>query len=315
MRARELGVLFALALIWGASFLFIKIGVEEVSPATVVAGRLFCSVVVLGVIVAARRELVAGWQRYWQRGVITGVINIVIPFLLISWGETRIASGSASILNATTPLFTVLLAALWLPPTREPLTVRRVTGVVVGFLGVGVLVGPGAFASGTGPEALLGEAAVLVAAAAYGVGTLLSRGFAGSSRLVGPLATQAPALLLSIPVALLWSPPTHMPTIKAVAAIATLGAVGTGIAYLLYFWLIANVGPTRTSLVTYLLPCTALFWGALLLREQVGWNSIAGLALVLFGTLLTNGALIAGWRWMRSRRSVPAVAVAATDEP
>jgi drug/metabolite transporter (DMT)-like permease len=284
--------LFALALIWGASFMFIKVGVEEVSPATVVAGRLTASVITLGIIVAFRHQLVTGWSKYWRLGIITGVFNIIIPFLLISWGETRIPSGTASILNATTPLFIVLFANWWSGPAHETLTVRRVVSVLVGFVGVAVTIGPSTLnLAGRSTTGLIGELAVLVAAASYGIGGLLSRRFIGSAPLVGPLSTQVPALILSLFIALAWNPPTHVPSLNVIGAIATLGALGTGVAYLLYFWLIYHVGPTRTSLVTYLLPCTALFWGALVLHEPITWNAIAGLALVLLGTLMTNGTL------------------------
>lgn len=308
---REYAVLFALALIWGASFMFIKIGVEEVSPATVVAGRLTASVITLGLIVAFRRQLAAGWRKYWRLGVITGIVNIVIPFMLISWGETRIPSGAASILNATTPLFIVILANWWIGLGHESLTMRRALSVFVGFIGVAVTIGPSALnLTSNGGAGLFGELAVLIAAASYGVGTLLSRRFVGSSQLVGPISTQVPALVLSVIIALAWNPPTHIPSLKVILAIATLGALGTGVAYLLYFWLIYHVGPTRTSLVTYLLPCTALLWGGLLLSEPITWNAIAGLALVLLGTMMANGTLTALFR-----RKRPAKTAASEDSP
>ncbi len=304
---REYSVLFALALIWGASFLFIKIGVEEVSPATVVAGRLTASVITLGIIIAIRPRLVKGWYRYWRLGIITAIFNIMIPFLLISWGETRIASGTASILNATTPLFIVLFANWWIGAGHETLTVGRVLSVLVGFVGVAVTIGPSAIdVVGHNSNGLIGELAVLIAAASYGIGGLLSRRFAGSAQLVGPISTQVPALLLSLVVAAVWSPPTHLPSLKVIGAIAILGALGTGVAYLLYFWLIYHVGPTRTSLVTYLLPCTALIWGALLLNERITWTTLAGLALVLVGTMLTNGTLTALLRRKQRRPVEPA---------
>lgn len=304
---REYGVLFALALIWGASFMFIKVSVEEVSPATVVAGRLTASVITLGVIVAIRPRLVKGWYRYWRLGIITAIFNIIIPFLLISWGETHIASGTASILNATTPLFIVIFASWWIGPGHEALTAGRVLSVLVGFVGVAVTIGPSAIdVVGHGTNGLIGEVAVLIAAASYGIGGLLSRRFAGSAQLVGPISTQVPALLLSLVVAAVWSPPTHLPSLKVIGAIAILGALGTGVAYLLYFWLIYHVGPTRTSLVTYLLPCTALLWGALLLNESITWNAIAGLALVLLGTMLTNGTLTSLFRRKQRRPVAPA---------
>lgn len=311
---REYAVLFALALIWGASFMFIKVGVQEVSPATVVAGRLTASVITLGTIVAFRRQLIAGWRKYWRLGVITGIVNIVIPFMLISWGETRIPSGTASILNATTPLFVVLLANWWIGLGHEQLTARRGLSVLVGFIGVAVTIGPSALnLAGQGSAGLLGELAVLIAAASYGVGGLLSRRFTGSSQLVGPLSTQVPALILSLLIALIWSPPTHLPSPQVIGAIAILGALGTGVAYLLFFWLIYHVGATRTSLVTYLLPCTALLWGGLLLKEPVTWNAIAGLALVLVGTMMTNGTLTVLFR--RKRQTAIVAGDRATVEP
>ena len=294
MRAREYGVLFALALIWGISFYFIKIAVLDISPATTVALRLAFSVATLAAILVVRPELARGIRRYWKLGVLVGIVNNVIPFLLISWGETRIATGIASILNATTPLFTVLLANWWPSPARESLTPRRGAGVALGFVGVAVLVGPAALrASGIsgGLGYTLGMAAVLIAAASYGVGAILSRRFNGSATLVAPFSCQVAALVIVLPVAFVWDPPTHLPSLAALGAVAELGILGTAIAYLLYFWLIRHVGATRTSLVTYLLPCTALIWGALLLGERISWNALAGLALVLLGTMLTNGTL------------------------
>ncbi len=128
---------------------------------------------------------------------------------------------------------------------------------------------------------VIGEAAVLIAALSYGVGALLSRNFAGAAPLVPPLTLQASALLFTIPVALLWDPPTHLPTLQAIGAMAELGILGTALAYLLYFWLIRHVGATRTSLVTYLLPCTALIYGAIFRGESVSWYALVGLGLVL----------------------------------
>jgi drug/metabolite transporter (DMT)-like permease len=317
VRIKDYGVLGLLALIWGASFLFIKIAVEDVSPATVVFGRLAFSVATLLVILAARPQLGAGWRRYWRLGFAIGIVNNVLPFLLISWGETRIASGVASILNATTPLFTVMLAHFWAGPGGEALSWRRGGGVLIGFLGVGVLVGPETLQiGGGGMSQIFGELAVLIAAAAYGVGALMSKRYSGSAPLVGPFTMQITALLVMAPVALLWSPPTRLPSLAALGSIAELGILGTALAYLLFFRLINSVGPTRTALVTYLLPCTALLWGALFLGEQVSWNALAGLVLVLLGTMLTNGTLnglLA--RGNRSHTASAALAGAVKSEP
>lgn len=299
-------MLFALALIWGASFLFIKIGVEQMPPTTLVALRLGFSVLTMLIIIAARPALAAGWRRYWKLGVVVGVVNNIIPFTLISWGEIRIATGVASILNATTPLFTVLLANFWPDSARESLTRARVAGVALGFLGVAVLVGPSILNVAGSNGRIIGELAVLIAAASYAVGALLIRRFGGTATLVGPITMQTSALILMIPIALATGIPTHMPNAKAISAVAALGVLGTAIAYLLYFWLIRNLGATRASIVTYLLPCTALIWGALFLRESISWNAVAGLALVLLGTMVTNGTI--GKRF--ARRGQPGVVVA-----
>src|SRR5260370_10932587 len=143
MRLREYGVLFTLAAIWGASFLFIKIGLKDVSPATLVVGRLILAVATLLVVAAFRPALFAGWWRFIPLGLLVGLVNMFLPFMLITWGETRIASGVASIFNATTPLFTVLLAHVWLGAAREPLTLRRSAGALLRVVGVAVIIAPG----------------------------------------------------------------------------------------------------------------------------------------------------------------------------
>jgi drug/metabolite transporter (DMT)-like permease len=270
-------MLFTLALIWGVSFFFIKIGLRDLSPASLVVGRLASSVIVLGALAVSRPQWFTGWWRYWRLIVLLAVVNYLIPYVLIAWGETRIASGLASIFNATTPLFTVVLASQWRGEGHEPLTAQRVAGVLLGFVGVAVLVGPAVLgAVGDSLPGMLGEAAVLVAAASYGVGAL---------------GSQIAALVLTLPLAAVWLPPTRMPGLAAIGAVLELGVFGTAVAFLLFFWLVNHVGPTRASIVTYLLPCTALFWGALLLQEPVTWFAVAGLALVLLGSVITNGTL------------------------
>ena len=219
MRPRAYLMLFTLALIWGASFLFIKIGVQEMPPATLVTLRLAFGAATLGVIVAARPALAAGWRRYWRLAILVAIFNVMIPYLLISWGETQIFSGTASILNATTPLFTVLLASVWIGTGREALSWRKGLGILIGFLGVFVVFGLDARAfSDQSLPMIQGELAVVVASASYGVGGLLSRRYAGkdTGTLVGPLTSLTAALIISIPVALLWDPPTALPSWTAI---------------------------------------------------------------------------------------------------
>jgi drug/metabolite transporter (DMT)-like permease len=316
MRPRAYLILFTLALIWGASFLFIKIGVQEMSPATLVTLRLAFAVITLGEIAAARPALIAGWRRYWRLAILVAIFNVMIPYLLISWGETRIFSGTASILNATTPLFTVLLASVWIGNGHESLSWRKGLGILIGFLGVFVVFGLDvrAFSNQSLPI-ILGELAVVVASASYGVGGLLSRRFAGegTGTLVGPLTSLTAGLIISIPVMLLWDPPTALPSWKAIGAIAALGVLGTGIAYLFYFWLIRNVGAPRTSMVTYLLPFSALLWGLLVFGEPILPNALLGLALVLLGTMITNNTIGALFR-RKPQMTQPATSVEITPD-
>jgi drug/metabolite transporter (DMT)-like permease len=309
-------MLFTLALIWGASFLFIKIGVQEMSPATLVTLRLAFGVITLFEIAAARPALVAGWQRYWRLAILVAIFNVIIPYLLISWGETQIFSGTASILNATTPLFTVLLASVWIGNGHEALSWRKGIGVLIGFLGVFLVFGLDARAfSDQSLPIILGELAVVGAAASYGVGGLLSRRYAGegTGTLVGPMTSLTAALIISIPITLLWDPPTALPSWKAIGAVAALGILGTGVAYLFYFWLIRNVGAPRTSMVTYLLPFTALLWGRVFLGEAILPNSLLGLALVLLGTMITNNTFSMLFR-RQPKVAQPSASVAVTPE-
>jgi drug/metabolite transporter (DMT)-like permease len=302
VRTREYVVLFSLALIWGASFLFIKLGVKEMSPATLVSLRLAGAVLTLCVIVAVRPALLAKWHRYLGLAVFVAIFNVIIPYLLISWGETRIFSGTASILNATTPLFSTLLASVWIGIGREPLSWRKMLGIIIGFVGVWVVLGLDLRAfSDQSLSTVEGELAVVVASASYGVGGLLSRRYAGAGTLVGPLTSLAVAFIISVPVALVWGPPVALPSWKALAAVGALGVLGTGIAYLFYFWLIRNVGAPRAALVTYLLPCTALIWGLVVFGEPIRANALAGLALVLVGTVVMNGTLDGLFRLGRRR--------------
>jgi drug/metabolite transporter (DMT)-like permease len=264
----------------------------------------------LCVICAVRPSLLDGWRRYLGVAVFVAIFNVIIPYLLISWGETRIFSGTASILNATTPLFAVLLASVWVGIGREPLTWRKMLGIVVGFVGVWVVLGLDPRSLGNQSLPIVeGELAVVVAGASYGFASLLSRRYAGAGPLVGPLTSLAIAFVVSVPIALFWGRPATLPSVKALAAVGVLGVVGTGIAYLFYFWLIRNVGATRTTLVTYLIPCTALIWGLVFFGEPMKLNALGGLALVLLGTMITNGTI----RLPAARR--PAVAPAPAGEP
>ena len=281
MSRRDLGLLVALSAIWGSSFLFIKVGVEELEPAVVVCGRLFVGALVLLPVIVARRG-VSGFRAMLVPIVVLGALNNALPYWLLSFAETRIDSGLAAVIQAAAPIFTVLLAVRIDPSQR--VAGPRLVGVALGFVGVALLVG-----LQEGGE-LLGAIAVVGTALCYAVSVL----YAGRAiRSYSPLDVSAGQLsvgaLLTLPAALLqW--PADAPSAKVVGAVVVLGVFGTGIAYLLYFALIVRAGASRAILVTYLVPAFALVYGWLILDEPVTASALAGLTLILGGTALATGA-------------------------
>jgi drug/metabolite transporter (DMT)-like permease len=274
-------MLIALALIWGSSFMFIKVAVRELDPATLILGRLGLAALTLAVVVpllVGVRTTLTELRAHWPALVLVGLVNTAVPFWLLSWGETRIDSGLASILQASVPIFNVLLAYAFFHDQR--VTGPRLVGVALGFVGVALLVG-------AQPQGkILGALAVVGMAACYAGGGLLTRRFLSSARPhVVALGTSAVAAIMVLPVGVAQAP-GHVPGWKALASVAMLGVVGTAAAYLLYFTLIAGAGAAYTSLVTYLVPPVALAYGALFLDESVGGAALAGLVLIFGGVAL-----------------------------
>jgi drug/metabolite transporter (DMT)-like permease len=314
MKPRELGVLLLLAAIWGASFMFIKVAVQEVVPLTLVTIRMVLGagglVVLYGLLgqrfaalpAAQARPVV--WRSLIGPFLIAGLFNAVIPYLCLSWGETLIPSSNAAILNATTPLFTAILAyGLGGRTVADRLPASRAVGLVLGFIGVAVLVW-GSSSGGTHDPVLiwLGHGAVLVMAASYAVAGLYARhAFAGLPTLVPALGQNLAAATMLLPLALVFAPLTRVPSPEAIVSLLILGLGGTAIAYVLYFYMLARVGATRTIIVTYLLPVTALIYGVLLLGETIRVQSILGMVLVLIGIAITTGGAAFVWRARQAR--------------
>jgi len=280
MRPQDGARLLLLGTIWGSSFLFIKVALGEMTPVQIVSGRLVLGAAVLWGILAVRGTIRSGAMGAWRPLLVMAVVANVVPFALITWGEERISSGLAAVLNSTTPLFTAALAATLVPGERP--TLLRVGGILLGFLGVAVIVG-------VEPDAaeLSGELAVVGASFAYAIGFVYAR-----RRLTGgghsPLELSAVQLTLAsaliLPIAV-WNTVLHPPTftLAASSSIAALGMLGTGIAYIILYRLLHDVGPTSTSFVTYLLPIFGVVLGWLLLDERLGWNTLLGAALVIAG--------------------------------
>ncbi len=279
--------LAVLAVIWGASFLFIKVAVSDMSPTALVLIRSASGFVALAVIVAAmRRPLVRpGWKRRLIPFAIMAIGGGLIPWSGIAWGEERITSGLASILSATTPLFAAVLA-YWVIPTERPSTVNY-AGVFIGFAGVVILVLPKIAASGLGGDTL-GTLAVLVASASYAVVALYQRRkLRGVDVYEASLGQLAMTVVIALPFAAPTLPSIHL-DVRSAAAVLALGAAGSGVAYILYYNTLNSLGPVRASGVTLLLPLTAVFWGMTLLHEVVTLPIVVGMVVILSGIVLTN---------------------------
>jgi drug/metabolite transporter (DMT)-like permease len=277
-------LLLILGGIWGASYLFIKIGVRDMSPAMVAWARIALAALVL-VPLAQRSGALAAARGSGLRWLcLVGMIQVGAPFLLIAAAEEEIDSGLAGILVASAPLFTALLAIRF--DQEERSTGWRLVGILLGLVGVGVLLGVDL--NGSTAE-LLGGAAVLLAGLGYAVG-----GFLVKRRLaaVPPIGLAAWVMLASSVVLLpfaLATLPASAPGIGPVAAVAVLGVLGTGIAFAIFYDLMGSVGPARTFIVTYLAPGFAVAYGALFLGESITVSTVAGLALILGGSYLAAG--------------------------
>ena len=287
---RYLRPVLLLAAIWGASYMFIKVGVRDFQPATLMSLRLviafvplfvFCAVTRGGAVRAAR-EIAS----VWRAGLVLGLLSAAVPFTLVAWGEKHIDSGVAGVAQASLPLFTALLALKFKPSERA--TGQRLAGIAVGLLGVGVLTGVD---PGKGWWAVAGTIAVLLSSLSYAAGGLF--GQTQTQTITGPVLAAATTLCGAI-VLLPWGLselPSHAPGWKSIASLLALALAGTALAQLLLFHVLRLHGAARVSLVTYLMPPFALFYGASILGEPVRWSALAGLGLILAGIALGSGAL------------------------
>ena len=289
MTRQQIGLLAALSLIWGSSFLFIKWGVLELAPMAVVMGRLsFGLLFLLGMLVARNSGLPP--LSHWKPLLAVGMINNLLPWFLIAWGEQYVGSGLASVLNATTPFFSVVLASTW---GDERFSWTKLFGLLLGFVGVNLLIGADLRALFTEADSqmALGELAILGAAILYAIGAVFARRYLrGLPPLQIATGQLGSALLVTVPIFVLsGAMPTQMPSIRAVLGIVALGLFGSGLAYVLFYELLAQVGATRTVIVTYLLPIVALILGWLFLNERITLQMLLGMAVILSGVGLVNG--------------------------
>ena len=278
-----LALLLALAAIWGASFMFIEIALDDLEPTTLMAGRLVVASLVLTSLMAARgilgRLRGAGWRAF-----ALGVINSAVPFTLIAWGQQHIDSGVAAIANATMPIW-VALFAIWLAQS-ERASGLRIVGIVLGLAGVAVLAGA---QPEVGTWAVVGTLAVVAAAISYAIASIfLQRATERLDTITLSTATMLGATVALLPFGLAQAP-HDLPGWQAAAAVVALGVAGTGIGILLFTKIISDYGSFRAGLVTYLLPVTALLYGAFLLDEEITAWMVFGLVLILAGVALGSG--------------------------
>ena len=286
MSRRYPAMLAAVALLWGASFMFIKIAVRELAPATLVAGRIGIGALTLALVVpflAGGRATVAAIRANLGWLVVVGLVNMALPFWLLSWGETRIDSGLASIIQGSVPIFNAVIAFGFFRDVR--VTGLRLLGVGIGFVGVALLVG-------AQPQGkVVGALAVVGMALCYAVGQLVAARHLGSVQPpVVALATTAVAALAVLPFGIAQAP-DHLPDWKTIGSVLALGIPLTALAFLLFYAIIAGAGAAYASLVTYLVPPIALLYGAIFLGERFGVAAIGGLALILGGVAFGTGRL------------------------
>jgi drug/metabolite transporter (DMT)-like permease len=283
MNARELGALILLGALWGASFLFIRVAVPALGPFVLMELRVGLAAVALTLYAAALArtpELRARWKQF----IVIGTLNAAVPFSLIATAEIHLTASLAAILNSTTALFAPLVAAAWI---GESLVPRQAVGVVSGILGVAVLVGWDPIP--LNGAVLLSVGAMLVASFSYALGGVYAkRTFAGVPSMTLAIGQQAAAAAILLPLALA-TLPGELPSPAVALSVLGLALLCTAAAYLLYFYLIRSVGPTKTLTVTFLIPVFGLLFGVLLLGEPVGIGTLTGLGVILASVALVTG--------------------------
>lgn len=296
----EWTLLVTLAVLWGGSFFFAEVALRELKPLTVVFCRVGIAAGTLLLLLTVTGQRIPAKASLWTAFFMMGALNNLIPFSLIVWGQTQITSGLASILNATTPLFTVVLAHFW--TSDEKMSPNRLSGVLIGLAGVAVMIGPEAL-GGVGLQ-VLAQAAVLAAALCYALAGIFGRRFKSESPLVVATGQVTASTLLIMPLALVMEQPWMLPPPSAITwgALAGLAVLSTAFAYVIYFRLLATAGATNLLLVTLLIPVGAVWLGVVILGEQLAAAQISGMTLIGLGLVAIDGRLLAVVRG-RSRAS------------
>ncbi len=279
--------LLFLASLWGPSFVFIKVAVAEIPPITLATGRVGLAAATLILILRWQGRGLLPLGRVWKHFAVAGFFGNALPFVLFCWGEQYIDSALAAILNGTTPLFTILLAHVFIEDDR--ITPAKLVGVLLGFGGLSLLILPSLF---NGVQATTwGLLAVATAAASYGISMVYSRlHLVGLPKLVAPASqlTMATVYLLPLSLVMEHSYRLPLPSLAAAGSVATLALAGTALAFVLYYRIMEKTSATYLSMVTYLVPVFGVALGVAVLGEQMQWNAYAGCALILVGVMIVN---------------------------
>ncbi|RCS25173.1 DMT family transporter [Phyllobacterium salinisoli] len=302
MTAFEWGLLLLLSFLWGGSFFFVGVAVKELPPLTIVVLRVALAALMLHIVIRMMGIHLPRTREAWFAFFSMGLLNNAIPFGLIVWGQTQIASGVASILNATTPLFTVVVAHYL--TADEKMSGGRLFGVMAGFSGVAFMIGGTAMnALGLGVLAQIG---ILVAALSYAFASVFGRRFHTMG--IAPLATATGQVtassLMLLPLMLIFDRPWTLswPSANVVAAMIGLALLSTALAYILYFRILATAGATNLALVTFLIPVSAILLGVLMLGEKLESRHVVGMGLIAIGLAAVDGRI---WRMLKPK-SAPA---------
>jgi len=289
MNPLEWGLLLTLALLWGGSYFYNAIAVQALPPLTIVTVRVSGGAILLYALVRGTGRRMPSDPAIWLAFFIMGLLNTVIPFNLIAWAQSHVASGPAAILNATTPLFAVVFANYL--TADEHMTMARLGGVIIGFVGAVVMIGPDAL-EGLSVH-VVAELGLLLASIAYALSPIYARRFAraGVSPMVAAAGQFIAASATMIPLTLVVDRPwtLAMPGPGVWAALFALAALSTALAYVIYYRILSTAGAVNLMLVTFLVPVSAILLGTLFLNEQLGLNHLAGMTLIGLGLAAIDG--------------------------
>lgn len=287
MGTTEWLLLGILSVLWGGSFLFIKVAVAEIPPLVLVLARVALAAAVLQLVLRASGQGLDLGRSVWLSFFGMGVLNNLIPFSLIFWGQAQIQVGLASILNATTPLFGVLMAHLL--TQDEKATPLKAAGIVTGFSGVAILMGPDAL-SGLGGN-LLPQLACIGATVSYALSSIYGRRFRNLPPLVTATGQLSATTVMMVPIVAVFSPPWHLPWPSApvIWSVVALATISTALAYAIFFRIMKTAGGSNVNLVTFLIPPSAILMGALILNEALLPRHFAGMAVIFAGLALIDG--------------------------